>query len=88
MPRRYQEGPNACGPGQCGYFVTDRYRKNPPERQSCMRITSHVARRWCTVDGKDTGFDVACHIRPDDDRLEVAAQGGDRFVDAVGVSDA
>jgi hypothetical protein len=84
MARRFKE---LCGPGLCQYFVTDRYRKNPPSRQSMLRQTSHVARRWCTVDGGETGYNVPCHIRPDDDRLDGSAPGGDRLVEWDGQSE-
>jgi len=81
MPSRYRA---VCGPGQCPYFMTDYYRKNPEDRRSGFVNTSHVARRWCTVDGGKAGYDVACHIRPDDEDLLTAASGGSRFVDFAG----
>lgn len=83
MLRRFRD---MCGPGLCPYFVTDRYRKNPPARQSMMRQASHVARRWCTVDGGEAGYNVQCHVRPDDERLDCAKLGGDRLVDWDGES--
>jgi len=63
---------------RCPYHVTERYRKNPPDRQGEMRAVSHVARRFCAVDGGDEGKE--CRIRPDDERLIGLLPTKDRFV--------
>lgn len=69
-----------CHPRGCPYLVTERYRNNPPERQTAMRTCSHVARRYCNVDGEVVGYQAECRIRPDDERLPYTEDGGHVWV--------
>jgi hypothetical protein len=59
--------------------VTDQYRTNPLERQGVyFRQVSHVAGRWCAVDGATVAYQAPCRIRPDDERLAVVGEVNQR----------